>query len=413
MSNLLNEAIVDAKALREAALKNAETVVIEKYSEEVRETLNKLLEQEEDAALDAALGADASLDDAASALDAEPVAEGEEEEGNGVTEEEIPLSATDDLSELDGDNLSSFSGGGESVELELNLGALQEAVASFSNLEEDEEYEISEEQLEEILSEDEELEEAAKPDFLDLDKDGDKEESMKDAAADAKGDDKDDEDKKEDDDGDDKDLSKVPPQLRKHVAKKKANESFDHEDLISAIMEKLTVDMGADLAGWAGRRQEDKKYQIEKEMARRVSTDVAEELKDLKKAHEELVFENKQLAEQNNEYNNLLQELKENLHDVNLSNARLLYTNRVLRNTSLNERQKEKIVEAISGAGSVTEAKTIFETLQSTVESAPKKSPKSLSEAIGRRSTVLRATRQETPSSDPLQERMKKLAGIN
>ena len=47
MSNLLNEEIVDAKALRTAALKNAETVVIEKYSEEVRETLEKLLEQEE------------------------------------------------------------------------------------------------------------------------------------------------------------------------------------------------------------------------------------------------------------------------------------------------------------------------------------------------------------------------------
>ena len=36
MSSLLNEAIVDAKALREAALKNAETSVIEKYSEEVK-----------------------------------------------------------------------------------------------------------------------------------------------------------------------------------------------------------------------------------------------------------------------------------------------------------------------------------------------------------------------------------------
>ena len=46
MSNLLKEAIVDAKALRESALKNAETVVIEKYSEEVKETLQKLLEQE-------------------------------------------------------------------------------------------------------------------------------------------------------------------------------------------------------------------------------------------------------------------------------------------------------------------------------------------------------------------------------
>ena len=37
MSSLLQEAIVDAKALRESALKNAENSVIEKYSEEVRE----------------------------------------------------------------------------------------------------------------------------------------------------------------------------------------------------------------------------------------------------------------------------------------------------------------------------------------------------------------------------------------
>ena len=38
MSNLLERAIVDAKALREAALKNAEQLVIEKYSEEVKIT---------------------------------------------------------------------------------------------------------------------------------------------------------------------------------------------------------------------------------------------------------------------------------------------------------------------------------------------------------------------------------------
>ena len=47
MSNLLNEAIIDAKALRDAALKNAETAVIEKYSKEVKETLEQLLEQDE------------------------------------------------------------------------------------------------------------------------------------------------------------------------------------------------------------------------------------------------------------------------------------------------------------------------------------------------------------------------------
>jgi len=51
MSSLLKEAIVDAKALRESALKNAETIVIEKYSEEVKDTLQKLLEQEDDLGL--------------------------------------------------------------------------------------------------------------------------------------------------------------------------------------------------------------------------------------------------------------------------------------------------------------------------------------------------------------------------
>ena len=47
MSNLLERAIVDAKALREAALRNAEQLVIEKYSKEIKETMSDLLEQED------------------------------------------------------------------------------------------------------------------------------------------------------------------------------------------------------------------------------------------------------------------------------------------------------------------------------------------------------------------------------
>ena len=46
MSTLLNEAIVDAKALREAALKNAETAIINKYSDQVRTAMTQLLEQD-------------------------------------------------------------------------------------------------------------------------------------------------------------------------------------------------------------------------------------------------------------------------------------------------------------------------------------------------------------------------------
>ena len=49
MSSMLEEAIVDAAALRDAALKNAEAAVIEKYSGQIKEAVEAiLLEQPEE-----------------------------------------------------------------------------------------------------------------------------------------------------------------------------------------------------------------------------------------------------------------------------------------------------------------------------------------------------------------------------
>ena len=129
MSSLLKEAIVDANALRESALKNAETTIIEKYSDEVREAVNQLLEQDE-------LGM---------------------EEPAGSTEEvapNIPLAATDNLDEDDGDIPPGLPTEGEEVPVNISLDALQEAVAALeTELEESEEIEIDEEELANILSE--------------------------------------------------------------------------------------------------------------------------------------------------------------------------------------------------------------------------------------------------------------------
>ena len=440
MSNLLKEAIVDAKALRESALKNAETIVIEKYSEEVKDTLQKLLEQEDELGLalpgEEEPAADAGADPLAAdplaaeepALDAAPAEEeplGAEAapEEDGLADEDIPLGATDDFANLDGQNLDDFVGEGEGQQLTIDLGALQESIEALKqSIDEDEEVDLSEFINEE---DEEELEEGA---LSGLAKGVGKAVSqtakgvakLGGAAVDAVTGDDEEEPEEElaeemDDDGEDDLEDKAAEAVADSALDgimSAMSEDVDSEDLIEKIVEKLTVDMGADLAGWAGRSQEDKKYQMEKEMAHRRSTDVEEEMKDLKKAQEEVVFENKQLTDKLSEYEAAISELKEGLQDTNLSNARLLYTNRVLRNTSLNERQKDKIAEAISNAGSVTEAKTIYDTLQSTVEAKPKRSPQSLSEAIGRRNTVLRATRQEAPACDPFQDRMKKLAGI-
>ena len=51
-SKLLEEAIIDAEALKEAALKNAEQAVLEKYAPEVRQAIDSLLEQENPAMMD-------------------------------------------------------------------------------------------------------------------------------------------------------------------------------------------------------------------------------------------------------------------------------------------------------------------------------------------------------------------------
>jgi len=383
MSNLLKEAIVDAQALKEAALKNAEAAIIDKYSDEVKQTIENLLEQDELGAVQDTfapdMGADMGMDPAMDpGMDVDPSAPVEE-----VTEDHIPLAATDNLADHEGKNLEETPEEGEEVEFNVNLGALQEAIQELrGEIEESEEIEITEEDLAEVLSDEETLEEDSSETWQ-VQPEGDP--------------------SAEEEEADSQAMERAGLEEDQDVS----------EDLVDAVMERLTVDMAAELSGWAGRSAESTKWEMEKGLAARRSTDFVEDvLEPMKKAQEELTFENKQLKQQVSEYRQALVELKETLVETNLSNGRLLYTNRVLRNTSLNERQKETIVEAISNAGSVTEAKTIYDTLQSTVQATPKRSPQSLSEAITRRSSVIRASRQESTATDPHLDRMQKLAGI-
>ena len=85
-------------------------------------------------------------------------------------------------------------------------------------------YKITKKRLAEIIKEEYVAmlaEQDKKPDFADIDGDGNKEEDMEDAADDKK-------EKEGDKKGDKKkDLSKVPPQLRKHMEKKVKKESLD------------------------------------------------------------------------------------------------------------------------------------------------------------------------------------------
>ena len=142
--------------------------------------------------------------------------------------------------------------------------------------------------------------------------------------------------------------------------------------------------------------------------------EAVEALNSEKEENKKLTRRVKGLLEKIEKYEENINNLKEHISQVNISNAKMLYMNRVLSSASLNERQKAKIVEALSKADSIKEAKVIYETLQSSVGTSQKRSPKSLSEAVEKRSSLLlSASRQKEDADNPMQQRWKRLAGIN
>ena len=105
--------------------------------------------------------------------------------------------------------------------------------------------------------------------------------------------------------------------------------------------------------------------------------------------------------------------LKVELNEVNLLNAKLLYTNKIFKSKNLSEDKKVKVLKAFDKATSVKEAKVVFETLNEGI--ASKATPTfnsikgSASKATG---TITEAKKQPIIESNDVYDRMRKLAGL-
>ena len=108
-----------------------------------------------------------------------------------------------------------------------------------------------------------------------------------------------------------------------------------------------------------------------------------------------------------------IEELRSNLHETNLLNAKLLYTNKIFRAKNLKEAQKVKVLEAFDKASNVKEVKLIFETLnEGMVANTTTATP--IRENLGRASKAagMAPTKQPIMEIDPQVARWQKLAGI-
>ena len=71
MSNLLDQAIIDAEALKEVAKKNAEATILEKFSDQIKEAVEQILDEQPEDELEGAEETEAAeLEGAALAVSA-------------------------------------------------------------------------------------------------------------------------------------------------------------------------------------------------------------------------------------------------------------------------------------------------------------------------------------------------------
>lgn len=109
-----------------------------------------------------------------------------------------------------------------------------------------------------------------------------------------------------------------------------------------------------------------------------------------------------------------IEELKGQLQEVNLLNAKLLYVNKVFKANSLTESQKVSVIAAFDKAETVKEVKLVFETVSdNVVGKTTKGSIKEAKLGMASKATGTTASKPEVISevSDAV-KRMQKLAGI-
>jgi hypothetical protein len=323
MSTMLEDAILDAEQLRSAALRSAEALIVEKYSDEIKGAMQNLLEQEPE-------------------LEALP-ASGEEEEEESTVMVDIPSGQSKD----DSDEVVT-------IDLDQIIAAAQEEPTNS--------YEMDEKEIAQEIG-------------IDIEDDA--------------------------------------PANREDL-------ELDENDLVDLFSEMLAIDVEDTFISAAEDAVPEEELQDEIQSFVKAEDGVDPKDLEVSKGLEEnrkLKKRVKTLLEQNKELTNLIVRVKDRLEEVNLSNARLLYSNYVHGDASLNEQQRSKIVEHISSAKSTEEAKMLYETLQRTLEGRGRsRSPKSLSEAVTRRSSMVISGKNHDESNhskdDTRKVRWAKLAGL-
>jgi|LWDU01.1.fsa_nt_gi hypothetical protein len=395
MDDLLKEAIADAKAVRETALANAKMALEEAFTPRLKSMLSKKIQSEIEGE---------ELEDEDEEVEDDAEYDGEEVEAPEV---EAPEEA---YAEADEDPSDEFSdeeeiGGEEEAEapvegvIEIN-GVMYAPVVS-----EDEEAEVEDEEeefdgeedldLEAVLRElEEELEEGEEEDLEESDEESDEtvnEESDKSSEI-GKADNKVDQ-------VDSSDVGQGPEKAAGSSSSEAGHENSEDEEVDDLTEEVETEDL-------------EEEIDLE-EILKALHEEDDEEDDDSKEVDEQVST----LQSELDEHRNVVKYLRSKLNEVNLLNAKLLFTNKLFRSYGLNNNQKMKVVETFDRAKNLREVKLVYSTMAESFGTKPSREEIVKESKKGSASKPIASTKSEKQEevlteSDEMRIRFKKLANI-
>ena len=130
----------------------------------------------------------------------------------------------------------------------------------------------------------------------------------------------------------------------------------------------------------------------------------------LSEAIRDLRRKNRAQAEKLNKYRGAIDTLREQLEDLNLFNAKLLYVNKLLQNKSLTESQKKSVIKALDEANTLSETKTLYKSLTESLATPKGTINESTRYGSSSRTTTSASSTRTQETSDL--GRWQKLAGL-
>ena len=357
MNDLLKEAIADAKAVKEVALANAKLALEEAFTPRLQSMLSKKLAEEAEAE--------------------EPV-----EEGEG--EEEAPVEEYGFYSEGDDEEPAMEEGEGEDEEAPMEEAGEEEAPV--------EEAEEEEAPVEEGEDEEEPMDEELMEIIRQLEEDIDSSEigggENKKPSAVASDDSTEDKKEKlvqlvEEEDEDSEEVAEIKEILR---ALREEEEGEKAEKPVEEGEDEEEVDIKEVLRALREEEEEEKVEEAEDEKEKEMAESK------LREAYAVISF------------------LRSKINEVNLLNSKLLFSNKLFRKHSLNEKQKMTVIENFDRASSLREVKLVYATL---CESLKTTKIKQIKESFASKPTA--STRPSKPilnEGDDMANRLRKLAGL-